>query len=118
MDINKITDSKTFTSENEIVKNLQKKAEKTPASEKEKEFKLSINSREEKEIEDEINKINELAENYNIKRNLQFSVKDKQIVIKVMDGDDNIIREIPPEKILEFRSKFREVLGLFIDREL
>ncbi|MCK9223906.1 MAG: flagellar protein FlaG [Candidatus Muirbacterium halophilum] len=88
------------------------------ALEKQNEFKMNMNSKEEENIKKEIESINKLADTYSLKRNLEFSVKDKQIVIKVLDDENNVIREIPPEKILEFRAKFKEVLGLFIDQQL
>ncbi|MCU6792939.1 flagellar protein FlaG [Paenibacillus sp. WQ 127069] len=41
----------------------------------------------------------------------------KQIVIKVLDKDSGeLIREIPPEKSLDFISKLMEKAGLFIDQ--
>lgn len=49
---------------------------------------------------------------------IQFQVHDKtnQLVIKVADRDTGeIIREIPPEKSLDFLAKVQEMLGLIID---
>ena len=50
--------------------------------------------------------------------NVQFLLHDKtnQFVIKVMDRDTGeLIREIPPEKSLDFLAKVQEMLGLIVD---
>ncbi len=52
---------------------------------------------------------------------LQFSVheKTKQIVVKVMDKDTGkVIREIPPEKNLDFLAKLCEKAGILIDERI
>lgn len=52
---------------------------------------------------------------------LQFSVHErtKEIMIKVMNTDtDEIIREIPSEKILDMVANFMELAGLYIDKEV
>ncbi|MTI65732.1 MAG: flagellar protein FlaG [Firmicutes bacterium] len=52
-------------------------------------------------------------------RRLEFSVheKTKDIMIKVIDSDtDEIIREIPPEKILDMVADFMEKAGLLVDK--
>jgi len=49
---------------------------------------------------------------------LEFSVHDrtKQIMVKVLDRDTGeIIREIPPEKTLDFVAKLWEMAGILVD---
>lgn len=49
---------------------------------------------------------------------LEFSVheKTKQIMVKVKDSHTGeVIREIPPEKTLDFVAKLWEMAGLFVD---
>lgn len=49
---------------------------------------------------------------------LEFSVheKTKTISVKVMNADTGeVIREIPPEKTLDFVAKLWEMAGLFVD---
>ena len=51
-------------------------------------------------------------------RRFEFSIheKTKEIMIKVVDSDTNqIIREIPPEKILDMVAKMWEMAGLIVD---
>jgi flagellar protein FlaG len=51
-------------------------------------------------------------------RKFEYSIheKTKEIMIKVIDSDTNeIIREIPPEKILDMVAKMWEMAGLVVD---
>lgn len=51
-------------------------------------------------------------------RSFEFSIHEatKEIVVKVIDKDTNeIIREIPNEKILDMVAKMWEMAGIFVD---
>lgn len=41
-----------------------------------------------------------------------------QIVVKVVDGDGRVIREIPPERVLDAYAKMMESLGLLVDEKI
>nr|WP_241675104.1 flagellar protein FlaG [Paenibacillus luteus] len=52
--------------------------------------------------------------------NLEFSVheKTKMIAVKVLDSESGeVIREIPPEKTLDFVAKLWEMAGILIDEK-
>ncbi|NIK79338.1 flagellar protein FlaG [Paenibacillus castaneae] len=52
--------------------------------------------------------------------NLEFTVHDKTklISVKVLDSDSGeVIREIPPEKTLDFVAKLWEMAGILIDEK-
>lgn len=70
----------------------------------------------ENELITAIEKANKKLEVYDTR--LEFSIHEltKQIMIKVVDTVNNeIIREIPPEKILNMVAKMMEMAGLLID---
>lgn len=51
-------------------------------------------------------------------RNFEFSIHEatKEIVVKVIDTDTNeVIREIPNQKILDMVAKMWELAGIFVD---
>lgn len=51
-------------------------------------------------------------------RKFEYSIheKTKEIMIKVLDSETNeVIREIPPEKILDMVAKMWEMAGLIVD---
>ncbi|MDF2523101.1 MAG: flagellar biosynthesis protein FlaG [Clostridiales bacterium] len=51
-------------------------------------------------------------------RKFEYAIheKTKEIMIKVIDADTNeIIREIPPEKVLDMVAKMWEMAGLIVD---
>lgn len=90
----------------------------------------NLNSKEEKQRDQEflfaekgllkaIESTNEDLEVYN--RKIEFSIheKTKDIMIKVVDRDtDEIIREIPPEKIKDMVANILEKAGLLIDERV
>lgn len=52
--------------------------------------------------------------------NLKFSIhkETKQIMVKVIDSKtQEVIREIPPEKVLDMVAKMWERAGLFVDKK-
>lgn len=56
-----------------------------------------------------------------IKSELEFSIheKTKQIMVKVIDKETNeIVREIPSEKVLDMVAAMCEGAGLFVDEKL
>lgn len=51
-------------------------------------------------------------------RKFEYSIheKTKEIMIKVIDSDTNeVVREIPPEKVLDMVAKMWEMAGLVVD---
>jgi flagellar protein FlaG len=70
----------------------------------------------EKLVIDAIEKANRAISGAN--RRFEFSIheKTKEIMVKVIDSDTNqVIREIPNEKILDMVSKMWEMAGLIVD---
>ncbi|MBU5293019.1 flagellar protein FlaG [Anaerosalibacter bizertensis] len=76
-----------------------------------------------KYTEDEIIKgIEEANEKFIIyDRRFEFSIHDntKQIMVKVIDvNTDEVIREIPPEKILDLVAAIWEITGIMVDERI
>lgn len=54
-------------------------------------------------------------------RKLEFSIheKTKEIIVKVIDTNtDEVIREIPPEKILDMVARLWEMAGILVDEKV
>lgn len=54
-------------------------------------------------------------------RRFEFSIheKTKEIMVKVIDvNTDQVIREIPPEKILDMVAAIWEAVGIFVDEKI
>ncbi|MEW9669515.1 flagellar protein FlaG [Ammoniphilus sp. 3BR4] len=72
----------------------------------------------EKSVIEAIEKANKALKG--MQTNLQFSIheKTKQIMVKVMNSETNeVIRELPPEKVLDMVAKMWEIAGLFVDEK-
>lgn len=55
----------------------------------------------------------------NLQTNLRFSIheKTKQITVKIIDtATDEVIKEVPPEKILDMVAAMMEQAGLLVDK--
>jgi flagellar protein FlaG len=70
----------------------------------------------EEEVIDAIEKANNKFQDYNTR--VEFSIHEKthEIMVKVY-RDDQLIREIPPEKILDMVAKMMEMAGLLVDKK-
>jgi flagellar protein FlaG len=54
-------------------------------------------------------------------RRFEFSIHEvtKQIMVKVIDANtDEVIRELPPEKVLDMVAALWEVAGILVDRKI
>lgn len=70
----------------------------------------------EKVVIDAIERVNRALAGYNRKFEISVHEKTNDIMVKVIDSDTNtVIREIPPEKILDMVAKLWELAGLIVD---
>jgi len=77
---------------------------------------VSIGEKVQLEVIEKANKALEGGE-----RIFEFSIHEKthQIMVKVIDGESKeIIREIPPEKLLDMVALFCEMAGIFVDERV
>lgn len=73
----------------------------------------------EEEIKAAIGSVNKAINPYD--RKLEFSVHEatRYISVKVIDTNtDEVIREIPPEKILDMVAKLWEMAGIIVDKKI
>lgn len=71
-----------------------------------------------KELEQAIEGLNRAFEP--VERGLQFEVHDEtnRVIVKVIDKtSEEVIREIPPEKIVNMLAHIRELIGVLIDEK-
>lgn len=76
-----------------------------------------------KSVKDELIKAtNELKEAVNVfNRKIDFSVHDdtKRLLVKVVDSETgDVLREIPPEEMLDLVAKMQKTLGLLVDEKV
>ncbi len=73
----------------------------------------------EEEVKAAIGSVNKAINTYD--RRLQFSVHEATnlVSVKVIDTNtDEVIREIPPEKILDMVAKLWEMAGIIVDKKI
>ena len=70
----------------------------------------------EKVIINAIEKVNKAMTGTNRKFEYSIHEKTREVMVKVVDTDTNeVVREIPPEKILDLVAKLLEMAGLIVD---
>ena len=78
-----------------------------------------IRADEQQMIIDAIERANRSLEVTNTRFEFSIHEETEEIMVKVIDeATDEIIREIPPEKILDIVAKMWELVGLFIDEKI
>ncbi len=68
------------------------------------------------ELEESIEKLNAAAEAFDV--SLRFSIDERtdRVVVKVIERKtDKVIREIPPEQVLNMVAQIQDLIGVFID---
>ncbi len=66
----------------------------------------------------EVERLNETSELYNI--GLRFSIHEEteRVVVQVYNRKDNeVIRQIPPDKVLNLAAQIQQMIGLLLDEE-
>lgn len=70
----------------------------------------------EKAVIDAIEKANKIMINNNTRAEFSVHEKTKAIMVKIVDTDTNkVVKEFPPEKILDLVAKMIDMAGLFVD---
>lgn len=68
------------------------------------------------ELKEAVEKINRAAETFDVGLRFRIHEETERIMVQVIDRETNeIIREIPPEKILNLVAQIQNLIGIFID---
>jgi flagellar protein FlaG len=68
------------------------------------------------DLEEEVEKINTAAQTFNTGLRFRIHEGSERVMVEVVDLDENeVIKEIPPEKILNMVAQIQNIIGLFID---
>ena len=75
-----------------------------------------ISERMEERLEEEIDRLNEIVRTYDRKLNFQLHRETESYFVEVIDVvEDEVIREVPPEEILDLVARIDDMIGLIID---
>ncbi len=68
------------------------------------------------DVQGEIEKLNRMVKIYNNKINFDIDSKTNQVVVKIVNGEtDKVIRQIPPEEIVNLSQRMDELRGMIFD---
>jgi len=69
-------------------------------------------------ISEAIEKLKHTGEIFNRRLDFRIHEETHRVVVKVIDTEtDKVIKEIPPEQILELAARIQEMIGLLVDEE-
>ncbi|MFZ5644554.1 MAG: flagellar protein FlaG [Bacillota bacterium] len=92
-------------------------SDKQPANEVGKQGVTEEEQRENMTVEKAVELINKTMESYNTE--LQFTLhKDSgEYMVKIINSKDHsVVREIPPERVLDMVAHFKKLLGIVVDK--
>ncbi len=68
------------------------------------------------ELEEALKKVNEAAETFNTGLRFRVHEESERMMVQVVDRTTSeVIREIPPEKVLNLVAQIQDLIGVFID---
>ena len=71
------------------------------------------------ELEDKINDMNDIMETLDEKLSFELHDKTDRIMTRIIDiKTQEVIKEMPPEEMLDLAAKIHEMVGLIIDEEV
>lgn len=69
------------------------------------------------QVQQAVNKMNRTMETYSTELRFQLHEKSGEYIVELINTKDNsVIREIPPERVLNMVAYFKEMLGLVVDK--
>jgi len=113
-----VRDLSGSSSENRNVRSSRSRRSKHQPKDRLREDKLDqdISERMEERLEEEIDRLNEIVRTYDRKLNFQLHQETDRYFVEVIDVvEDEVIREVPPEEILDLVARIDDMIGLIID---
>ena len=92
--------------------------EKLPGKTPEEPLKNIETFEDEEYLNDAIVKLRKAGDLFNRRLDFQVDKDTQRIVVKVIDTEtDKVIKEIPPEQLVQLAAKIQEMVGLLVDEE-
>jgi flagellar protein FlaG len=105
------------TSQDRVYKTREVPLQTNPPVQNDIHFANDAQKLDRKDVENEVNKLNEKIKFMN--RSIKFSVDEKsnEIVVKVVDKTSGeVISQIPPEELLRLKERIDEMAGLLVEK--
>jgi flagellar protein FlaG len=68
------------------------------------------------DLQEAVEKVNITAETFNVSLRFRIHEESERVMVQVVNLKDNeIVKEIPPEKLLNVVAQIQNIIGLFID---
>lgn len=111
---NPSTAGNTQSTMNEIITGSKNQAQNTSKFLNDKASILN-----QKELNEALDNLNETVETYHKQLRFEYHEKAERMMVMVVDmATQEVIKEIPPEKIMEMVAKIKEMVGIIIDETI
>lgn len=68
------------------------------------------------ELEENVRKLNKAAETFEMNINFRVKEEEEQITVEAVDREaEEVVREVPPERVLNMVAQIQNLIGLFVD---
>ncbi|SHK30394.1 flagellar protein FlaG [Desulforamulus aeronauticus] len=69
------------------------------------------------QIQQAVGKMNKTMETYNTELRFKFHEESGEYIVKIINPKDNsVVKEIPPERVLNMVAYFKKMIGLVVDK--
>jgi flagellar protein FlaG len=108
------------SSENIRTENINSNNKKTNRQAKSLQEKKEYNQQElEDEVRESVKDVNEIVDQ--VKEGLSFQIHEdtEELMVQVIDvNTDEVIKELPPEEMLDLKARIHEMVGILIDEKV
>lgn len=102
---------------NQVTRSDVGEPEKEQVKKYEDESMLPVDKDKSMSVEKAVDLLNKTMESYNTQLKFTLHEGSGEYMVKVINTkDDTVIREIPPESILDMVAYFKELLGIVVDK--
>ncbi|MEG0642052.1 MAG: flagellar protein FlaG [Clostridium sp.] len=78
-----------------------------------------INKENKKDLEIKVEKANKIISSEGTHLKFEIHQKTHDVMVKIIDSDTGkVLRELPPEKLIDMIAKICEMAGLFVDKRI
>ena len=89
------------------------------AQEEENAAKNKLDSKSVQQLEDKVDQLNKTVEIFDKKIHFQIHEETNRIMVQVIEAKtEEVLTEIPPEKILDLVARIEEMIGLIVDKKV
>jgi len=118
--VDSLSSQQLYNNKNNSSENIKSNNNKTNKQTKPLQEKKEYNQQElEDEVRESVKDVNEIVDQ--VKEGLSFQIHEdtEELMVQVIDvNTDEVIKELPPEEMLDLKARIHEMVGILIDEKV